>query len=359
MAKIVQSQPKVVNTQKRVKEEIVRFYTNPTNLPTPNNILPGQNIEMELFPGSGATYYTVRTGEGVELLALGIKPEATVGVGPTYGWMDELTVQDWNSAEWNKFSIVPEERSLQNSNELPFSNALNFERKMMSWGFKSFLTSSTDIAPTLKMPEGDRLRLFARASPNGTANVTVSVGRGAFNPAYAVVRRYLPGSNIDYKHFDQYDGGIKSTKRYYNDYQQLATTAPGQYTDAWTLTIIRNEAYKFFSAGIYGFGANATLTPATTQLEGKIIIDDPMTEYNKYFVKPMFNNLPFVDTYSVYEPIVAGLDTFQNIEKVHRFAPTIDIVKNRNKDLKVKVNDDGTARALNVITRLAGVRYIL
>lgn len=350
MPKIVQSKPQVVNTMKRVKEEIVRFAC------PENTIGIGESQELQLYEGAGADYYTVRIGEGVELLALGTDSfyQDDGGTPPVIdSYLDELVVQDWNGSEWNKFHIVPEQYSLVNSNELPFNNPMNFERKMMSWGYKSFLTSSTDVAPTLKLPEGDKLRIFVRNSTNSASaldltNETIKI------PTSAIVRRYLAGSNIDYKHFDQYDGGIKSTKRYYNDYQTLAITDLGQYTDAWNLTIIRNEAYKFFQAGVVSINPRAS-----TQVNAKILIDDPLTEYNKYWVAPGYNHLPFTDTYSIYEPIAGGVDAHAEIEKTHRFAPTIDIIKNRNKDLKLKVRDNGTTKAENLVTRFYGVRYIL
>jgi hypothetical protein len=338
---VVQAKPKIVNTMKRVKEEIIRY-----NCPA-GTYAVGQNVEQELYPGSGMTYYTVRIGEGIELLGLGTNNEY-VAVGPEY--FDQLTVQDFNGSEWNKFYVVPTEHTLQSSNELPFNRMVNFERMMMSWGYKSFLSTNKDIAPTLKMPEGDKLRVFLRNGPTTPKTILAT----DIVPTVAVVRRYLPGSDIDYKHFDQYDGGIKSTKRFYNDFQRLATTVAGTDTLAWDLTIIRNEAYKFFQAGVLGEDSAV----ATNLVQGRIMIDDPLTEYNKYFVNPAYNNLPFTDTNRIYLPILAGVDAVTNIEQTHRFAPTIDVLKNRNKDLRLYVRDNGVA-ATNVISRFYGIRYVL
>jgi hypothetical protein len=339
-AAVVQAKPQIINTMKRVKEEIIR-YDSPAH-----SYAAGEIQEMELFQGSGMTYYTVRIGEGIELLALGTKNRYTAG-----DYFDQLKVQDFNGSEWNKFYISPTEFTRQASNELPFNRMVNFERLMMSWGYKSFLSTNKDIAPTLKMSEGDKLRLFLRNSPSAFDISAVTAPRV---PTCAVVRRYLPGSDIDYKHFDQYDGGIKSTKRYYTDYQQLATTTAGTDTTAWELQIIRNEAYKFFQAGVLG----SAYGDAANLVQGKIMIDDPLTEYNKYFLNPTYNNLPFMDTSALYVDIAAAADYTHLIEQTHRFAPTIDILKNRNKDLKMYVRDNGVA-ATKVVTRFFGIRYIL
>jgi hypothetical protein len=344
---VVQAKPQIINTMKRVKEEIIR-YDSPAHA-----YAAGEQQEMELFQGSGMTYYTVRIGEGIELLALGTKSKYTkVSAGDAAHFFDRLTVQDFNGSEWNKFYIVPTERTQQASNELPFTRLVNFERLMMSWGYKSFLSTNKDIAPTLKMSEGDKLRLFLRNNAGATFDISgVAAPRV---PTVAVVRRFLPGSDIDYKHFDQYDGGIKSTKRYYTDYQPLTTTTAGTDTEAWNLTIIRNEAYKFFQAGVLA----SDPTTAARLIQGKIMIDDPLTEYNKYYLNPTYNNLPFCDTHSLYQDPTAGAAYINQIEQTHRFAPTIDVLKNRNKDLKLYVRDNGNAAA-NIVSRFYGIRYIL
>jgi len=344
MAEVVQNKPKVVNTMKRVKEEIVRF-----DIPTADlggTLGAGDDLELQLWQGSGADYYTVRIGEGMELLSLGTK-----SFEDGTGWIEELFVQDFNGSEWNRFFVMPEEVTLASSNELPFNRRCNFERLMMSWGYKSFLTSNKDIAPTLKMPEGDRLRVFIKA--DDTNGVTWPAA-GPANPTVAIARRYLPGSDIDYKHFDQYDGGIKSTKRYYSDFQVLANSGAGNYEIAWDLTIIRNEAYKFFQAGVVG----SVAADRANLVEAKIMIDDPLTEYNKYFVNPAYNVLPWVNTYQTYVDPAAAAPYHELIETTHRFAPTIDVIKNRNKNLTLYVKDGGVA-ATNVVSRFYGIRYIL
>lgn len=345
---VVQAQPKVVNTAKRVKEEIIRW-DSPIH-----NYAVGEIVEQELFQGSGMTYYTVRIGEGVELLSLGTANKAgatwqTGGTIPGFTHFDQLIVQDFNGAEWNKFHIVPTEQTAQASNTLPFNRMVNFERQMMSWGYKSFLSTNKDIAPTLKLPEGDKLRVFLRNSQTGAFNIT---GTSPRVPTCAITRRYLPGSDIDYKHFDQYDGGIRSQKRYYEDYQTISATTPGTDTEAWNLTIIRNEAYKFFQAGVLG----ASSSTATNLVGAKIMIDDPLTEYNKYYVSSIANNLPFTDTYANYVPGTTPAITYH--DQTHRFAPTIDVLKNRNKDLKMYIRDNGTNAGI-VTTRFYGIRYIL
>ena len=326
------SRPRVINTQKKVKEEIIRFEY-------PNAIASGEEVEMTLFNGSGATYYTVRNGEGVELLSLGINTPA----GGKY-----LRVRDRDNTQWNEFFVKDYADTSMSSNELPFHNRLNFEQMMMSWGYKSFLSSSTDsIAPTLKLPDGDRLRLFLESDAAITSGTTI--------PAVAIVRRYLAGSDVNYKHFNTYDGGLRSNKRYWNNTQELATTVAGTWTTAWEEQYLRNEAYKYFQGGIQTLDA----TNAAHLIEAKIMIDDPQTEYNKYYINPSYNVLPWTRTYTVPDLNSTATDTIHTLDvQTHRFAPTIDVLHNRNKDLKVNVKDDGTA-VTDIYTRMYGVRYIL
>jgi len=339
MAEVVKSTTKVVASQKRVKEEIVRFqYAAGTY-----NIAAGTEVELYTHGGTPGDRHDVRIGECEELLALGIDPAMD---GANY--IDELRVTDRDGSEWNKFLTIPATLRM-NANQLPFNSSLNFERQMMSWGFRSFLSSPIDLAATFKEPEGDDLRLYIHA--NAAGNITAGNNR-----SFAVVRRYLAGSDVDFRHFNQYDGGLKSNKRYYNDVQYLATTVANQWVQSWRLQILRNEAYKFFEGGVL---PDVTYTSAKTShlVEAKIMIDDPMTEYNKYFVNHNYNNLPFVNSSYVFaDSNGAGAPDIWPLEKKHRFAPTIDILKNRNKDLTIYVKDDGTP-ATKVYTQAAGIKY--
>lgn len=326
------SKPRVLNTQKKVREEIIRYKYDAA-------ITAGDEAEMELYNGAGSTYYTVKIGEGVELLSLGINT-------PAGGkW---LTVRDRDNTEWNKFFVKDYADTSMSSNELPFHNRLDFERLMMFWGYSSFLSGSSEsIAPTLKLPEGDRLRLFLTTDAAITSGTSI--------PAVAIVRRYLAGSDINYKHFNTYDGGLRSNKRYWNNTQELSSSTAGQWTTAWYEQIIRNEAYKYFQGGIQTLDG----TNGSHLVEAKIMIDDPLYEYNKYYINPSYNVLPWTRTYTVPDLNSTSTDTVHTLDvRTHRFAPTIDVIKNRNKDLTVKVKDDGTAVS-DIYTRMYGVRYIL
>jgi hypothetical protein len=336
---VVKSTTKVVNSTKRVKEEIIRYeYATGTY-----NITAGTEVELYTYGGTPGDRHDVRIGECEELLSLGIDPALD---GANY--IDQLRVTDRDSSEWNSFLTIPAGLRM-NANQLPFNSALNYEKQLMSWGYRSFLSSPVDLASTLKYPEGDQLRLFIRA--NAAGNITAGNNR-----TFAVVRRYLAGSDVDYRHFNQYDGGLKSNKRYYNDVQLLATTVVNQWVQSWRLQILRNEAYKFFEGGVLPDVALATAAMVSRLVEAKVLIDDPMTEYNKYFVNHNYNLLPFVNSAFVYSDGSVATAWEWPLEKKHRFAPTIDILKDRNKDLTIYVRDDGVA-SVNVYTGMQGVKY--
>jgi hypothetical protein len=220
----------------------------------------------------------------------------------------------------------------------------------MSWGFKSFLSSLEAMASTLKLPEGDELNIAIQA--NAAGNIVAGQNR-----TFAVTRRYLPGSDVDYRHFNEYNGGLKSNNKFYNEHQYLATTVVNQWTQAWRLQIIRNEAYKIFTGGVLPDVVNLAVTPQVSHLvESKILIDDPLWEYNKYFTNHEYNNLPFIDSNSTYSNGLVAAAYPWKLEKKHRFTPTIDVLKNRNRDLTVYVKDDGN-HALRLYTVMTGVKF--
>lgn len=341
MAEVIKSTTKVVASMKRVKEEILRYQYEAAT----HNIAAGVERELYSYGGTPGDRHDVRIGECEELLAFGIDPAYHAATG---GFIDQLRATDRDGSEWNKFLTIPALVRM-NANQLPFNSQLNFERQMMSWGYRSFLSSPIDLAATWKLPEGDDYRFLIHANAAGAVN-------SGNNRAFAVVRRYLAGSDVDFRHFNQYDGGLKSNKRYYNDVQYLATTVVNQQVQAWRLQILRNEAYKFFQGGVL---PDVTYTYAKTShlLEARIMIDDPMTEYNKYFVNHNYNILPFVNSSFIFaDSNGAGAPDIWPLERMHRFAPTIDILKNRNKDLTVYVQDDGVV-ATEIYVNMIGVKY--
>jgi hypothetical protein len=336
---------KVVNSMKRVREEMLRWEWDAAV----KTINSGTEVELYEFNGTPGDQHEIRIGECEELLSLGIEPAFDAG-GPTNYYLEQLRVFDRDGSEWNKFLTIPA-LTRMNANQLPFNSSMNFERMMMSWGFKSFLSSPDALASTLKLPEGDRLRLGI------TANSAGDIVTGN-NRTFGVVRRYLPGSDVDYRHFNEYDGGLKSNKRYYNDVQYLATTIANQWVQAWRLQIIRNEAYKFFQGGILPDVNLASAAMASHLAQAKVMIDDPLTEYNKYFVNHNYNSLPFNNSNHTYSDGSVATPWAWQIERMHRFSPTVDILKNRNKDLTMYVMDDGTL-ATDVYTAMIGIKYQL
>ena len=341
---VVKTATKVVNSMKRVREEIVRFqYAAATY-----NILSGTEVEMYTFGGTPGDRHEVRIGECEELVSIGYDPAFNTA-NPTNYYMDHLRVYDRDDSEWVNFLTFPNYTRM-NGNQLPFNNALNFERQMMSWGFKSFLSSLEAIASTLKLPEGDQLNIGIQAAATGN-NVVLGNNR-----ATAIMRRYLPGSDVDYRHFNEYNGGLKSNNKYYNEVQLLAASVANQWTQSWRLQIIRNEAYKIFTGGVLPNVALATAAQVSHLVEAKILIDDPLWEYNKYFVNHHYNNMPFVDSNAVYGDGNVATPWVWKLEKKNRFTPTIDILKNRNRDLTVYVRDDGTPDT-NIYTAMTGVKF--
>jgi hypothetical protein len=328
MVVVKRSKPKVVSAQKKVKEHVVRFQSDGAI---------SANAEDELYPfegSSGNPVYEAPNGEGIELIAMGINTVAN---------LDFHRITDKDGTEWNKFLT----QNTVGYNEMPMNQMYHFEHLMRSWGFGGFLSPKGrqgSVAPTLKLSEGDEIRVYANAG----ASAVTSAHYGA-----AIVRRYLQGSEVDYRHFNYYDGGLKSQKWFYNDYQKLTATTAGQWTQAWILQVLRNEGYKFFTGGVLS---------VTNLVEARINIDYPTTEYNKYFVAPTYNQLPYVNTYALntgYDPTATAEITRTSwIDTMHRFIPTIDILKNRNKDLRVYLKDGGS-QASTIYTRMIGVKYNL
>jgi len=340
MAKVIRSKTAVVKSQKKVKEEIVRMTTA---------AIAAASTEQDgyIYGGSAGQHLDVRIGECIELLSMGVCPSPQSSSLPSHqANLQDTKIRNRDNTQWNIFRTA-----LPNNIQLPFNGGYNFERALMSWGYKSFLHNAKDVAPTLKLPEGDQLKLSMITSTGGATTVAI--------PSYFVVRRYLNGSDVDYKHFDQYDGGLKSGKWFYNDVQDITATSAGIWTRAWQLQLLRNEAYKFFTGGIRPDVDNATGKDAPTasrMLETKITIDHPTIEFNKYYTGRGFNQLPFVTTSSVQKVTGVATAYYEYLEHEHRFSPTIDIVKDRNKDLNIYCKDDGNNSGA-VIARMTGSKY--
>lgn len=369
MAVEAKTATKVVSRQKLVKEEIVRFTAT---------VPIAAGVEVEAFPfggSAGEATFEARIGECAELLAAGVTP--SIG-------MERTRFIDRNQTEWNRFitkrstSVVlaaPTLAEVNNDafdfgiNELPINILHHFEKEMLSWGFASFLSEGVKMkqanaAPTWKIPEGDQIRTLIQATD--VAFDADAKGVAAAPSGILIVRRYLAGSAVDYKHFDNYDGGLKSNKYYWQDPQRLATTIKGQFTRSWFLQLIKNEGYKFFTGGVAQAG-DAGPVDTRNLVSSRIVIDDPTTTYNNYFVAQTFNQLPFIDTWAYNReqssladiPAVTNTYKTQLLDKVHRFIPTIDVLKNRNRDLSVFVQDTGGAVATKIYTKLTGVKYQL
>lgn len=332
--KPIQTPTQVVPAVKKVKEEIYRFtYVTPGG-----GVAAGTEFDYYPFESAAGQHYDIRIGECGELIAMGIEPVTGLG---------ETRIRNRDNTRWNTFYTSPG----LNANQLPFNMPQRFEQKAMSWGYRSILHHDKDLAPTLKLPEGDQMRIsgVADAAGGGIAGATTIYG-------CAVMRRYLYGSQVNYKGFDQYDGGLKSQKQYYNDWQYLATTLLGQWTTSWQLQLLRNECYKFFNVGILPDHMDPTGAACRLQ-QARLMIDQPTILFNSYYVNRTRNTLPFVSTHNMYMNAAFVGDYYQNIENEHRLIPTVDIVKDTNKDLTMQVRDDGVGAAVPVITRFTGVKY--
>lgn len=321
---------RVVSKQKKVKEEIIRLQTD-------GAIAANDEEQMYPYGGSaGQPSFEARIGEAAELVALGVH---------TVTNMEFARIYDRNKTEWNQFLT----QVTRGNNALPFNKLEHFEHRCMQWGFGSFLSSRVrrgDLAaaPTLKVAEGDYI------------NVAIGAGAGAISSAnygIMIARRYLQGSNISYKHFNYEPGGLSSTTFLYNLYDKLAATTAGGWTLGWEQKLEKNEGYKIFTGGVI---------PVSHLVEARINIDYPTTTYNEYLVHSSYNQLPYVDTYALdtgYDPTAtAAVVRTGWINKMHRFIPTVDVVKNRNKHLRVYMKDDGT-QATNIYHRLYGVKFLL
>ena len=346
MSSVVKS-PKASPVMKKnlVEEKIIRYTSS-------GSTGDGATEEAFRFGASAGDIFSVRSGECVELIQMGVK--AVDG-------LKSVTIKDDNETEWNTFYTAP----YYGANSLPFYQAVDFEKRLMSWGYNSFDSrhvrnivqgvmrgdrprddmKAANIAPTLKLPEGDKLKCYITAEPGSTIDEPV--------PIYFKVRRYKHGYPVAYSNFHEYDGGMASNKQYWEDFNILAATTDGKWVEAYQKQILKNEAFKFYSAGVLS---------AANLLEAKINIDDGRVEKDKYYVHPEYNQLPFGEQYQVdtsYDPgETAPVEQFASIATMHRFRPTIDIVKDNNEDITVSVRDNGSS-ASDVVVRLLGVRHVL
>lgn len=334
-----------VMSKNLVEEKIIR-YTAPES-----ELGAGQSTEAYHFEGSAGDLYEVRSGEAVELIALGVKAQDN---------LESITIKDDNNTEWNTFFTGGEYQQ----NTLPFYQSVDFEERLLDWGYNSFDSKhvrnivqgvmkgdrpredlkAANIAPTLKLGEGDSLKVFAQAKSDNAVSTDV--------PIYAKIRRYKNGYPVDYSNFHEYDGGLESNKQYYEDFGQIDSTETGKWTPVYRKQVLKNEAFKFYSAGVWA-------TP--NLMQAKINIDDGRVEKDRYFTNPDYNMLPFVDQYEMEDTNDDVTDLTVNrlpIHSMHRFRPTIDIVKDNNEDITLSVKDDGTS-ADDVVARVLGIRHRL
>lgn len=315
----VNSKAKVLSRNALVKEEVVRYTTD-------GAISANAEEHAYLYNQSAGNYYQVKTGEMVEVIAAGNLPQTN---------QDSIRFTDDDGKQWNKFMT---ETSFPR-NELPFNQMHNFERQMMSWGYQSFLTAPDGYAYTWKLAQGDKIKPLVKAGSSAVSAAT---------PLGIVIRRYLQGANVESAYGGHYDGGLQSNRWYYNDPQTLSSTTASTETQAWTLSLLKSEAYKFFTGGIYA---------PTNLLTAKIYIDYPLTLYNQYYVAPTYNNLPYNNTYGVAPDHTLTASENIYFEKMSRFTPTISVTNLNNKSLDVYVKDSGST-ASNVRVRMVGVKML-
>jgi len=263
--------------------------------------------------------YQVPIGECIELLSLKV-------FAPTNA--QRTIVRDYNNREWNTFATLEP----QELNTLPFWNPYNFPKKY-----------------TLKMPEGDHLKVYVQPSATTSANHYVS----------AVLRRYKAGSVAPevYKNFDKYQGGLQSRAQYYEkiNFDIDTTVATTPWNEALNLDVTKNEAYYIYTAGIY---------PAANIATARLMIDDQI-EYNQYTVTNVdgANELPFMETVKLDIPVnptlTAAYTVNEYIKKMAIFNPVIKVVKNLNKNLTLQIREDGNGRVANARCRIVGVKRVL
>ncbi len=335
-----------VMSKNLVEEKIIRMQVEN------GEITPGETVEAYAFDGSPGDIFEVRSGECVELIGLGVK---------TVDGLHSVTIKDDNNTEWNSFYTGGEYLG----NSLPFYQSVNFEERLLNWGYNSFDSKhvrnivqgvmkgdrprddlkGANIAPTLKLGEGDALKAFVRAKSDA-GEITSDI------PLFAKVRRYKNGYPVDYSNFHEYDGGLESNKQYYEDFGELDSTDSGTWTEIYKNRVLKNEAFKFYSAGI---------RPSANLVEARINIDDGRVEKDKYYVHPDYNQLPFVDQYEMedtQDDVTSLTVNRLPIHSMHRFRPTIDIVKDNNEDMSISLKDNGSS-ASDVVARVLGVRHRL
>jgi hypothetical protein len=197
------------------------------------------------------------------------------------------------------------------------------------------------MAPTWKLSEGDTL--YVKETADGTGMTTGS-------NAVLVTRRYKRGSVIDFKHFHQLDGGLKSIKKYHNDDQTLSVTTASTFTSAWTYSLLKNEMFKYLTVGV---------KTATNLQRARIMVDQPEFQYNEYYCHASYNQLPYVETADIdtgYDPtITASVSRTTYINEMIVLTPSVDVIKGVNKTLDVYLCDTGST-ASNARVRFAGVR---
>jgi len=290
------------------------------------------NAEQDMFENdkTAGTNYLIKQDECVEVLKLSYNPDANSA---------SLRFTDREKQQWNSFITADGE----GANTLPFNAHRTFEEIMMDWGYKSHLSnvSAGDaICTTWKLSEGDNIIVKESADTVGIA--------GGVNKATLLTRRYLKGSYVDFKHFHTLHGGLGSTKKFYNDDQVLAVTVASQYVSAWSYSILKNEAFKYFNLGVK---AVANLQQC------KVMIDSPEYQYNEYFTNAAYNHLPYVDTSDLDTGNAGPATRTSFINTMPLLVPTVEVRKGVNKTLDVFVKDN-SAPATKPRVRFVGVRYL-
>lgn len=310
---------------KTIKEDNFRLTDDGT-------VAANSEEDMYEFGKTVSDQYKVKQEECIEVLKIGVQPDSH---------SSSIRGVDYEKQQWNVFKT----ESGEGKNTLPFNIHKTFEEEMMDWGYRSYLSKigpNDSMAPTWKMSEGDTLYVKQTAD---------SIGISSGSRAVLVTRRYKRGSTVDFKHFHQLDGGLKSIKKYHNDDQLLASTTTSTYTSAWTYSLLKNEMFKYLTVGVYS---------VTNLVEAKIMVDNPEFQYNEYFVAPTYNQLPYVDTCNLdtgytWTTTAGTTSRTSLINQMIILTPSVDVVKGVNKTLDVLLKDGGSS-ASNSRVRFTGVR---
>lgn len=208
------------------------------------------------------TFYEVDQGEAVELVELGIHQDYAV---------ERCFVRNKDNMEWFQDGFITLGGSIgHNCTELPYGRRPDFTKILAP------ITpdSVNRAAPTLKLPQGDYLRLIKRNSSTGEG---LSASR---TQAVAILRKYVaetPAEQLQVQNYDKQFGGLNSGAQLWHENGSLSTGVAATWTDVIDMTILKAELYAFNKIGMW-FAPGMAAGEADKM---RIFIDEQM-EYNKY-----------------------------------------------------------------------------